>query len=77
MDTLGEVAILRAIGTLPPRYRDVVILADVEGNGYQHIAERLQIPMGSVASRLFRARRLLRTMLREHAHLAGYKTRAS
>ena len=48
-----------------------------EGIGYQDIAARLQIPMGSVASRLFRARRLLRGALREQAHAAGYLTRAS
>lgn len=73
VDDLGEVSILGAIETLAPHYRDVVILADVEGVGYQDIAERLQIPMGSVASRLFRARRLLRSALREQAQAAGYR----
>jgi RNA polymerase sigma-70 factor, ECF subfamily len=77
VDDMGEGSILGAIETLAPRYRDVVLLADVEGIGYQDIAARLQIPMGSVASRLFRARRLLRGVLREQAHAAGYLTRAS
>jgi RNA polymerase sigma-70 factor (ECF subfamily) len=77
VDNLGEVSILEAIEILAPRYRDVVLLADVDGLGYQDIAERLQIPMGSVASRLFRARRLLRIALREQADAAGYCARAS
>jgi RNA polymerase sigma-70 factor (ECF subfamily) len=76
VDALGASSIVGMIATLPPRYRDVVLLADVEGIGYQDISERLQIPMGSVASRLFRARRLLRGTLREHALLAGYLPRA-
>jgi RNA polymerase sigma-70 factor (ECF subfamily) len=77
VDHLSEASILEAIEILAPRYREVVLLADVDGFGYQDIAERLQIPMGSVASRLFRARRLLRIALREQAHAAGYQTRAS
>jgi RNA polymerase sigma-70 factor (ECF subfamily) len=77
VDILSEGSILRVIDTLPPHYRDVVLLADVEDIGYQDIAARLQIPMGSVASRLFRARRLLRSALREQAHAAGYQTKAS
>lgn len=77
VDHLSEASILEAIEILTPRYREVVLLADVDGFGYQDIAERLQIPMGSVASRLFRARRLLRIALREQAHAAGYRTPVS
>jgi RNA polymerase sigma-70 factor (ECF subfamily) len=53
-----------AIAALPPHYRIVVILRDVEGLSYQEIADLIAIPLGTVKSRLNFAKRLLRDQLR-------------
>lgn len=53
-------ALQNAIEKLPPAYREVLLLADVEELSYADIASALQIPAGTVMSRLSRARRLLR-----------------
>ena len=45
-----------AIGALPARFREVFILREVEGLSYKEIADRLQVPVGTVMSRLSRAR---------------------
>ncbi len=50
-----------------PEYRDVVERADLRGEKYQAIAETLRIPIGTVMSRLFRARRVLEGQLAEFA----------
>jgi RNA polymerase sigma-70 factor (ECF subfamily) len=71
IDQLGKDSILAAIESLPPILRDVVVLADVQGASYGSIAERLEIPLGSVASRLFRARRRLQRTLGEPLERAG------
>ncbi len=55
------------INRLPPSFRDVVVLSDVEGFRYEEIAELLMIPVGTVRSRLYRARRLLQEALLAHA----------
>ena len=55
--------IQRAILTLPDDYRAVVVLSDVVGLGYQEIAEALDIPIGTVRSRIHRGRSRLRDEL--------------
>lgn len=50
----------KAISELPPLYRVVVILRHVHDMAYEDIAEILQIPLGTVKTRLFRAREILR-----------------
>ena len=55
-----------ALAELPPDYRVVVVLADLEDMKYKDIAESLGCPIGTVMSRLFRARRQL------EERLAGY-----
>ena len=52
-----------AIAGLPVAYREVLLLADVEEMSYQEIAETAGIPMGTVMSRLSRARRAVRETL--------------
>lgn len=56
-------AIDRALATLPHELRVAVVLRDVEGLDYKEIAEVTEVPMGTVESRIFRARRKLRTLL--------------
>lgn len=56
----GErVALHRAIDELPPEFREVIVLRELEELSYKEIAEITRIPIGTVMSRLFRARRLL------------------
>lgn len=63
--------ILAGIDALPEEFREVVVLSDIEGLGYAQIAETLQVPVGTVKSRLSRARRQLQGVLREYAVEAG------
>ena len=58
-------ALDRALASLPDPLRAAVVLRDVEGLEYRDIAATLGIPVGTVMSRIFRARRLLRPMLAE------------
>jgi len=55
----------RAIGCLNQGQREVLILVDIEGFSYAEVAEILQIPIGTVMSRLNRARQRLKTLLLE------------
>ena len=51
--------IQRALAAIPEDFRTVVILSDIEGMGLPEVAEILEIPVGTVKSRVFRGRRLL------------------
>ncbi len=57
-------AILRAVDQLPKKLRVVIQLYEFENLPYEHIAKRLKIPVGTVRSRLFTARRLLSVQLK-------------
>lgn len=59
--------VLDALAELPDGYQEVVLLSDVEELSYKEIAGVLDIPMGTVMSRLYRARRLLRATLASYA----------
>jgi RNA polymerase sigma-70 factor, ECF subfamily len=65
-------AIAKAIRALEPHYRDVVLLVDVDGFSYEEVAASLDIPVGTVRSRLYRARRHLQEDLLNYAIDAGY-----
>jgi RNA polymerase sigma-70 factor (ECF subfamily) len=60
-----------ALADLPPDFRTVVLLADLEGYSYREIADFVDCPIGTVMSRLARGRKLLREMLREYARKHG------
>jgi RNA polymerase sigma-70 factor (ECF subfamily) len=55
--------ITRALATLSEQHRDIIMLSDIEGLSYKEIADVLEIPMGTVMSRLHNARRRLRSAL--------------
>jgi|SRR5580658_10082760 RNA polymerase sigma-70 factor (ECF subfamily) len=55
----------QALQGLPVSFREILLLCEVEEMSYQEIAETLAIPTGTVMSRLFRARKALRGVLRE------------
>ncbi len=62
-DHLTDEEILAAFRKMPPRYAEVVMLADVQEFSYKEIQETLSIPIGTVMSRLSRGREYLRTEL--------------
>ncbi len=64
--------VYKALNDLPPNFRMAVVLADIEGLSYKEIAEALQIPIGTVMSRISRARRQLQKSLWQYAQDKGY-----
>jgi RNA polymerase sigma-70 factor (ECF subfamily) len=75
LDRLLQEDLIRAIEALPERFRIVVVLADVQGLSYSEIAGSLEVPIGTVRSRLARGRALLQKALWDHACDAGLRTR--
>ena len=71
LDLFTETEVKEAIEDLPEQYRLAVLLADVEGFAYKEIAEILDIPIGTVMSRLHRGRRRLQERLFEFAVQRG------
>jgi RNA polymerase sigma-70 factor, ECF subfamily len=70
-------AIDGALAMLPAHYRCVVVLVDVGGQSYEEAALVLDVPVGTVRSRLFRARRLLQDLLFAYARDAGFASTGS
>jgi RNA polymerase sigma-70 factor (ECF subfamily) len=70
-DVLDE-DLQRAVDELPPDYRMVVLLADLENFSYKEIADILEVPVGTVMSRLYRGRRLLEEAMLKYARQHGY-----
>ena len=64
----------QAVQQLPEAFRIVVMLADVEGLSYKEVAETLHCPIGTVMSRLYRARQALRKALWVHARRGQQST---
>jgi RNA polymerase sigma-70 factor (ECF subfamily) len=64
--------VTRALQQLPEDFRTVVLLCDVEGFTYEEIANMLDVPIGTIRSRLHRGRNLLRAELQEYADKKGY-----
>jgi RNA polymerase sigma-70 factor (ECF subfamily) len=71
-DSFVDEEVTRAIDALPDEYRTAVILSDLQGLRYAEIAQILDIPEGTVKSRLFRGRRILQKKLRDYATEMGY-----
>ena len=71
MDLFSEAEVVAAIDALPDNYRAAVLLADVEGFAYKEIAEMLEIPIGTVMSRLHRGRKALERELYDFAVARG------
>ena len=71
-DHILDEEIEQALSTLPKEMQMAILLVDVEGFGYQELAETLNWPLGTVMSRLYRGRRKLRTQLQKLAQRRGY-----
>lgn len=76
-ETLTDREVIEALNALPEHYRSVVLLADVHEFDYKEVAEILQIPIGTVMSRLSRARTRLRQALAATAVTYGIGTAPS
>jgi RNA polymerase sigma-70 factor (ECF subfamily) len=61
-----------AISDLPKDFQTIILLSDVEGFTYEEIAEFLSCPIGTVRSRLHRARKMLYSKLYDYAKTTGY-----
>lgn len=75
MDTFSEAEVKKAVEDLPEVFRMAVLLADVEGFAYKEIAEILDIPVGTVMSRLHRGRKALQKALYDYAVTHGLADR--
>jgi RNA polymerase sigma-70 factor (ECF subfamily) len=64
--------VLRAVDSLPEEFRETLVLSDVEQLSYAEIAEVTGVPIGTVKSRLFRARQALQQVLHDYAVEMGY-----
>ncbi len=62
----------RALDSLSEDYRMVILLVDLEGFSYKEAASILEVPVGTVMSRLYRGRRMLEKVLLEYAREHGY-----
>lgn len=71
-DLIGD-EVAGALNALDVDYRTIIILCDIEGFTYEEISKILDIPIGTVRSRLHRARNLLKEQLRPYAASMGFK----
>lgn len=70
-DLIGD-EVASALNSLPVDFRTVIILCDLEGFTYEEMAKVLDIPIGTVRSRLHRARHFLKEKLEKYAKSMGY-----
>ena len=67
VEKLSQDSIVNALADVPHDFRDVVVLVDIGDFSYADAAQILDIPIGTVMSRLHRGRRLLKARLAEEA----------
>jgi len=70
-DMIGD-EVANALNALAVDFRTIIILCDLEGFTYEEMAKILDIPIGTVRSRLHRARNLLKDKLKKYARTMGY-----
>jgi len=72
---LGD-EVVTALRRLPPAFQTAVILSDIEGHPYEEIAQFMQVPVGTVRSRIHRGRTMLADMLEGYARKSGFPVAA-
>jgi RNA polymerase sigma-70 factor, ECF subfamily len=73
-ENLTDEEVLAALAKVPPDFREVLLLTDVQEFSYKEVAETLEIPLGTVMSRLSRGRKILRGALAQYAESLGIAT---
>jgi RNA polymerase sigma factor (sigma-70 family) len=63
----AKMDVMAMLQTLQPEHRDIVVLRELDGLSYQEIAQALDLPQGTVESRLFRARQELKARLKDYS----------
>lgn len=71
LDLVGD-AVRNAIRNLPGKFREPLLMCDLDGLGYQEIAQNLSVPLGTIRSRISRARGRLRDELKDYARESGF-----
>ncbi|HRI00741.1 MAG TPA: sigma-70 family RNA polymerase sigma factor [Saprospiraceae bacterium] len=69
---LGD-EVTTALGSMPEEFRTIILLCDIEGFSYEEIAKIIEVPVGTVRSRIFRARNMLKEKLKHYAESLGFK----
>ena len=77
LDQFTDDEVKQALEALPENFRLPVLLADVEGFAYKEIAEMLEIPIGTVMSRLHRGRKAMHKALYDYAEARGLTSAAA
>ena len=54
-----EDALIQAIDNLKPKFKEVIMLVDIEGYSYEQAAEKLKVPVGTIKSRIYNAKKEL------------------
>lgn len=65
--------VTKALSDLPEEFREIIVMCDIEDLTYDEIAKTLDLPLGTVRSRIFRARNMLKSLLKNYAKELGYK----
>ncbi len=66
-----------AINSLPVTFKTVILLSDIEGFTYEEISKIIDVPIGTVRSRLFRSRNMLKEKLKDYASSRGFEDKRS
>ena len=75
-DQIVDEEVVRAIEQLPEEFRECLVLSDIGDLSYAEVANIMKVPVGTVKSRLYRARQALQRLLYEYAVEAGYIKRS-
>lgn len=67
-------SVRRGLDSLPPDYRQILLLREIQGLSYDEIAQALSLEVGTVKSRIFRARKRLCTFLIDDGNISGFSS---
>lgn len=70
-------ALAECLAQLTPKQREIIVLRELEGLSYREMAQRLELPEGTIMSRLYDARRALRHLIVKHPRLKARTPRGS
>ena len=71
---LTRVSVRRGLDSLPPDYQQILLLREIQGLSYDEIAQALSLEVGTVKSRIFRARKRLCTFLIDDGNISDFSS---